>query len=177
MSLTENEEKELASLIEKAESIEIRGEIWHQLVKKFITTPIELCILDDEGKVFMVYRKDREFDGYHIPGSVVNDWETVEGACNRLVQSEIITDAGIEITEPKPIGWIDSPRDVWPDEVSTRHGISLLYIAYFHGEFLPKEGMSFFTFDSIPDNTLGGHKFLLPFFKRYLEDGKPILGV
>lgn len=176
MSLNEIEKKELVILLEKIENTEIRGEIWHQLVKKFITVPVELCILDDQNRVLLVYRKDREFDGYHMPGSVVNDWETVDEALARLVQSEIVNDIGIEITEPKSIGWIDSPREVGPAEVSTRHGVCLLHVARYCGNFEPKDGVGFYAFDAVPNNVLGCHKYLIPFFKKYLEDGQPILG-
>lgn len=176
MSLTDQEKKELVVLLEKIENTEIRGEIWHQLVKKFITVPVELCILDDNDRVFLVYRKDQEFDGYHMPGSVVNDWETVEEARARLIQDEVVTGAGIEITEPEPIGWVESVREAGPAEASTRHGVLLLHIARFRGDFIAREGMGFYAFDAIPSNTLGCHKYLIPFFERYLRDGKPILG-
>lgn len=176
MALNEKEKKELVILLEKVESTEIKGDIWHQLVKKFITVPIELCILDDDNRIFMVYRKDREFDGYHMPGSVVNDWETVEEAKARLVKGEINDGAGIEITEPISIGWLDSPKDAGPAEPSPRHGVLLLHIAYFHGTFSPREGMGFFPLDNIPENTLGCHKFLVTFLRKYLEDSSPILG-
>lgn len=176
MALNEKEKQDLVVLLEKIENTEIRGEIWHQLVKKFITVPVELCILDNQNRVFLVYRKDREFDGYHMPGSVVNDWETVDEARKRLVRDEVIIGAGIEITEPEPIGWMDSPKDAGPTEPSPRHGILLLHIARFHGDFQPRDGMGFYSLDSIPENTLGCHKYLFPFLKRYLEDSKPILG-
>lgn len=176
MTLNVQEKEELAILLEKIENTEITGEIWHQLVKKFITVPIELCIFDDQNRIFLVYRKDREFNGYHMPGSVVNDWETVAEALKRLVKSEINNDAGIEITEPKSIGWLDSPRNIIPSETLTRHGILLLHVAYFHGTFPPQKGMGFYPLDVLPDNILECHRYLVPFLKRYLKDGHPILG-
>lgn len=176
MALNENEKKQLSSLLEKIENTEIRGEIWHQLVQKFITVPVELCVLDDQNRFLMVYRKDREFDGYHMPGSVVNDWETVDEACFRLVKKEITDDIGIEISGLESVGWIDSPKDAWPSDPSTRHGVLLLHIARFHGEFIPREGVDFYSFDAIPENTLGCHRFIIPFFERYIKTGKPILG-
>ena len=177
MSLNDSEKKQLASLLEKIDNTEIRGEIWHQLVKKFITVPVELCILDDMNRVFLVYRKDREFDGYHMPGSVVNDWETVDEAVLRLIRQEITEAVGIEITEPESIGWIDSPREATRREPSPRHGILLLHIARFHGEFTPREGMGFYSLDELPPNVLGCHLFALEFFRRYVDNGEPILGI
>jgi ADP-ribose pyrophosphatase YjhB (NUDIX family) len=176
MALQKEEKEQLVTLLEKIENTEIKGEIWHQLVKKFITVPIELCVLDKENKILMVYRKDQEFDGYHLPGSVVNDWETVEEALVRLVKKEITDDIGIEITNPLAIGWVDSPKDSWPSDPSTRHGVLLLHVARFQGVFTPKDGVNFFAFDELPENTLGCHKFLIPFFERYVNNNLPVLG-
>lgn len=174
--LDEDEKKEFVNLLEKVDNIQIRGEIWHQLVKKFITVPIELCILDDQDKVFLVYRKDREFDGYHMPGTVVNDWETVKEARLRLVNGEVIRDAGFQVSEPEPIGWIEVRRGDGAEENKTRNAVSLLHVSRLQGDFQKKEGIGFFAFDSLPENTLGCHKFLLRKFAQYLEDGEAVLG-
>ena len=176
MSLNQQEKNELVRLLEKVKNTEITGEVWHQLVKKFITVPIELCVLDDENNFLMIYRKDREFDGYHLPGSVVNEWETVSEALARLIKKEIVDDLGINVDGVEPIGWLDSPKDVWPSDPSTRHGVLLLHIARFHGIFLPREGVGFYSFETVPENTLGCHKFIIPFFERFLKNKEPILG-
>jgi ADP-ribose pyrophosphatase YjhB (NUDIX family) len=174
--LDEEEKKELARLLEKVDNVQIRGEIWHQLVKKFITVPIELCIVNNENKVFMVYRKDREFDGYHLPGTVINDWETVDEACTRLVHGEVLRDAGFTITKPKSIGWLEVRRGSGKEESRTRNAISLLHLAHLDGNYTEKEGMGFFGFDNIPQNTLGHHIFIIRKFKEYLDSGEIILG-
>lgn len=175
-SLTLEEKKDLADLLKKVSNVEIRGEIWHQLVHKFITIPIELCILNDRNEVFLVYRKDREFDGYHMPGTVLNDWEDVSKARSRLVLGEVMTGAGISITEPQSIGWFEITRGTKAHEDPHRHEISLLHVAYITNEFIPRDGMGFYSFEELPENILGHHKYLLQFFKRYLEDGKIIVG-
>ncbi|MBP9866836.1 MAG: NUDIX hydrolase [Candidatus Pacebacteria bacterium] len=176
MALNEEEKKELVVLLDKIENKEIRGSVWHSLVKKFITVPIELCIFDEQNRILLVYRKDSEFDGYHMPGSVVNDWETVEEAKERLIREEITIPLGIEISEVEAIGWLDSPKDSWPGEPSTRHGILLLHVARYKGIFIPKEGTNFFALSELPDNTLGCHRFIIPFFERYLKTGQIVLG-
>ncbi len=174
--LTDDEKEELANLLKKANNVEIRGEIWHQLVVKFITVPIELCILNERNEVFLVYRKDREFDGYHMPGTVVNDWEDVTTARTRLVHGEVMIGAGFSITDPHPIGWLEVGRGEEPYQDRHRHAVSLLHIARTTSEFTPREGMGFYPFDEIPKNTLGHHQYLLTFFKRYLHDKQIILG-
>ena len=174
--LDENDKEQLAHLLERAKNTDIKGEIWHQLVKKFITIPVELCVLDNENKVFLVYRKDREFDGYHLPGTIVNDWETVHDARVRLMQGEIQKDAGFMISYPESIGWIEVRRGEGECESRTRNTVALLHIARIQGEFTKNEGYGFYAFDDIPNGTLRDHKFILRYFKRYLENGHPILG-
>ncbi len=175
-SLSVEEKEQLAKLLERAESTDIKGDIWYEIVKKFITVPVELCVLDQENRVFLVYRKDQEFDGYHMPGTVVNDWETVNEARMRLVKGEVVRDAGFQVTPPESIGWLEVRRGEGPYENRTRNAVSLLHIAHLIGGFTPKEGLGFYPFDAIPENTLGSHKYLLQFFKRYLEDKRIILG-
>ena len=175
-SLDEEEKKQLAHLLEKVDNVQIRGEIWHQLVKKVITVPIELCITDEDNNVFLVYRNDREFDGYHMPGTVINDWETVEEACIRLVQGEVIRDAGIIITKPHSIGWLEVRRGNGPEESKTRNAVSLLFTAKLVSGFTPQEGRGFYSLGNLPENTLGHHKFILRYFRKNFETGEPILG-
>ncbi|HMO77677.1 MAG TPA: NUDIX hydrolase [Candidatus Paceibacterota bacterium] len=130
--------------MEKTDDTEIRGEIWHQLVKKFITVATELCILDNKNRVLLIYRKDREFDGYHLPGSVVNNWETGKGALSRLIFQEVTVGVGSDMTEPEPLGWLGSSKDAGPAEPSSRHGVLLLHVARFSDAFLPREVVAFY---------------------------------
>lgn len=175
--LSDDDKKLLTSLLERAKNTDITGEIWHQLVKKFITVPVELCVLDSENRIFLVYRKDREFDGYHLPGTIVNDWETVHDARVRLMQGEIQKDAGFTISYPESIGWVEVRRGEGEYESRTRNTIALLHIARIEGDFTPKDGYGFYALSDIPENTLRDHKFILCYFKRYIEDGHIILGM
>ncbi len=174
--LSEEEKVELSTLLERAKNTDIKGEIWYQMVKKFITVPVELCVLDKDNKVFLVYRKDREFDGYHLPGTIVNDWETVHDARVRLMEGEIKKDAGFTISYPESIGWLQVRRGEGENDSPTRNTVALLHIARLEGDFTPQEGYGFYMFDNIPKSTLKDHKFILRYFKRYLENGHIILG-
>lgn len=172
MALNQAQLAHLAKLLSEADNTQIQGEVWHQLVMKYITVPIELFVIDDQGRVFLRYRKDREFDGHHHPGTVINDWETKKEALMRLVAGEIIRDAGLVgvITEPEPIGDFECPRD----ETSTRHAIALLYKCRFRGEYKSHPGMGFFPLDDLPEDTLYHHKRMLAALQQHLVDGKTI---
>ncbi len=181
MALNEDEKQLLVKLLNKADNTEIKGAIWHELVRKFVTTTIEMCVLDNRSRILLVRRlaNDPEFTDrpYHMPGTVICDWETVDQARERLIKSEINSIDILKITEPKPIGWMEFHRGGDQEKNSnTRHTIALLHIARFEGEFSEKENAGFFPIDSIPENVIGCHKFMTSIFKRYLEDGQIILG-
>lgn len=173
--LDEHEKEQLAYLLQKVENVQIKGEIWHQLVQKFVTVSVIFCVLDKKGDVFLSYRKDREFDGYHLPGATVNDWETIDQARQRLIEGELIRDAGVEVGETKPIGWVEVTRGI--DDNPTRHAVVLMYIAYTKNNVPQKAGSGFYPLDTLPSNILGCEKRVLTFFQKYLHDGLPIMGV
>ncbi|MFA5934667.1 MAG: hypothetical protein WC827_02165 [Candidatus Paceibacterota bacterium] len=176
MALNEKERVLLVELLSKIESTEIKGDIWHELVKKFVTVSIELCVIDDKNRILLIRRlaNDRELKGrpYHIPGTVLNDWETVEEARKRLIETEIVTVGMLGVTKPKSIGWFEiSKKQTY---FTTRHAVALLHVAYFHGEYSNTEEVGFFYIDSIPDNTVEVHKSLIDIFKNYLKDSYPV---
>ncbi len=176
MSLTNEEKLKLVSLIKKIDSKEIRGEIWHEFIKKFVTVSIEMCVFDNKNRLLLVYRKDEEFDGYHIPGSVINFWETVEEAKDRLIKNEITEPLNLKIKNLESIGWVDIYKDFWFNKSDSRHPISLLFIAKTDDVFDGVEGAGFFEIDDLPENTLDCHKFFIRFIKGYLKDGTFVLG-
>lgn len=175
MPLNTKELSELADLLAKVDDTQIKGEVWHKLIQKFMTVAVELCILDGQDRVFLARRSpdDMEFPGrpYHMPGTVVNDWEKVKEAILRLIKNEIQS-AGLEITEPEPIGWVEVSKGKKMD----RHEIGLLHIAHFRGTFPEREDMGFFPINNLPKDIINSHIFLIEKFKEYLKNGKPILG-
>lgn len=164
----------LADLLRRARNTQIKGEVWHALVTKFPTVPIELIVLDDQSRVLLVYRDDAEFKGWHHPGAVWNDWETIPERRQRLVESEIIKGAGIQVTDPVSIGWMGVYRGNGTDESQTRLACALIHISCLIGEFSPKEGYGFFSLDNLPENTLRHHRYMLRRVQKYLKDGIPL---
>ena len=171
MKLTEQEVRMLVGLLEKLEWPTPK-EVFYMIMRRFISIPIELCVLDGNDRVLMFYRKDEEYDGYHMPGTVLRDDETVPQAIKRLIQNELV---GSEVTDPKNIGWVEIPRGNGYGNNPTRHEISILFIAHLQGADGGSGGVVF-TFDALPENTLPHHRVLAEKFRLYLENGKPILG-
>ncbi len=176
MAINEKEKIILAKLIKKANNTQIKGDIWHELVKKFVTVSIELFITDKHNRVFMVYRKDREFDGYHIPGVRINHWETVDQACKRLIKNEIKPN-GLKITKMVPIGWFGVQKDNnLKNKSYYRNPIQLIHTAHYDGEFIEKKDIGFFQLGALPKNTLECQKLLIKRFKNFLKDNQIVLG-
>ena len=175
MALNDTQKEQLAVLLEKASNTDLRGRVWRALVQIFPTVPIELIILDDQGRAFLVYRHDDEFTGWHHPGSTWNDWETIPERRAKLVAGEIVKGAGlIGITEPKSIGWMGIYRGKGPGTNPTRHECSLVHLSHFHGTWEPREGMGFFPLDNLPADTLEHHRLILGRVKQFLVDGIPL---
>ncbi|MBI4094201.1 MAG: NUDIX hydrolase [Candidatus Liptonbacteria bacterium] len=146
--------------------------VFGALVSMAVSVPLELCVMDKKGRVLTFYRKDSEYDGHHMPGTVLRDNENVEQALNRLVTSEVV---GGEISDPVNVGWIEIPKGSGEGWNPTRHEISLLWMAYLRGEYHGKNGV-FSPMDALPPNTLSHHRVLIEKFKKALKTGKPILG-
>ena len=134
-----------------------------------------LCILNDQGKVFLVRRDANDPDyprrPYHMPGTVINGWDDIGKAIERLIAKETKT-AGLEITKPEWIGCVECVKQ--PD--NPRHSIGLLHVAHFHGKYDGSDDMGFFPIDEIPENTFTSHRLIIEKVKLYLKTGKPILG-
>lgn len=171
VGLTEGEDRELARLLKKA-GWPLSKEVFGALVGKTVTVPIELCVMNEDDKVLTFYRKDEEYAGHHMPGTVLRDNESVGAALHRLIESEVV---GGEISTLQNVGWTEIPKGFEPWQNPTRHEISLLWLARLHGEYRGKSGV-FSSLNNLPGDTLPHHQVLAEKFRRFLVTGKPILG-
>ncbi len=177
MALNQDEKLQLTILLEKAVSTDIRGSVWHALIKIFPTVPIELIVLNERNEVFLVYRDDFEFKGWHHPGSVWNAWETIPERREKLISGEITKTFGLTVSKPESIGWMGvykgSETD-GPNSNPTRLECSLPHIAYLTSSFTSQQGVGFFPLDDLPKVTLTHHRYILRRVKQYLVDGVPL---
>ena len=169
--ISEEEVLVLADLLRRMKNTQWRGTVFHAGVQKVPSVPLELIVLDTQSRVLLAYRDDHEFKGWHHPGSVWNDWETIPQRRTKLVAGEVVKGAGIQITEPKSIGWVGVYRGTEPDNNASRNACSIIHIANLIGEFTPKDGYGFFPIESPPKDTLGCHKYMLRRVAQYLKDG------
>ncbi|MGC9603058.1 MAG: NUDIX hydrolase [Minisyncoccia bacterium] len=131
----------------------LKQSIFSAIVNKTVSVPIELAVFDEQGRVLMFYRRDDEYDGYHIPGTVLRDNEDVPAAIRRLLKSEVV---GGRVTQITSLGWIEIPKGDNP----TRHEISLLHSCVLEGPYNGKSGEFFFP-DKLPFTTLDHHHTLI----------------
>ena len=173
-SLTKDEQIELtAHLIEEIEEPDgrIDSRIFRAILPKFPSIPIELMVLDEDDKVLMIYRKDIEYDGFHIPGTVLRNNETVPQAVDRLFKSEVISGT---FTSVENVGMTEISKGTKPGDNPTRHEVSLLYLAHIKAGSYKGDG-TFFPIDDLPENTLSHHVVLIDKFKNYLNTRKPVM--
>jgi len=161
----------LQDLLLRIKNTQITGGIWHALIQKFPTVALELVVLDSRDRALLIYREDDEFVGWHLPGSVWNDWETIPERRQKLVSNEITRDVGIQIIEPKSIGWMGIYRGNGLGNNRSRNTCALIQLTRFSGQFLQKDKVDFFPLSSLPENILGNHKYILQRVEQYLVDG------
>ncbi|MDP3996374.1 MAG: NUDIX domain-containing protein [bacterium] len=152
--LTKGEEAELAKLIEKMEW-PLPHDVFHALVKKIITVPVELAVFDKGmGRILLHYREDEEFKGWHMPGTVVRDNEDVKGAIQRLLTDELELEDNSSVTWPENHGWLEVKR-----KIGVRHLISLLFSCRMVKDYGGPG--DFFEVNRLPNDTLKHHRVLV----------------
>src|SRR3989344_240010 len=92
----EEQDDQLADLLRRAKW-PLSPKVFAALVSKTVSTPIELAVFDNKLRILLFDRKDDEYEGYHMPGTVLRDNETVPDAVERLLKSEVV---GGNITPP-----------------------------------------------------------------------------
>jgi hypothetical protein len=165
MSLSEKETKVLVSLLRKLEW-PIDPRVFLVLANKVITASIELAILDKTDRVLMHYRKDVEFNGYHMPGTVIRDNdENVPAAVRRLIATEL-RGTKMKISVPMCIGWAETQKGTGPYMNPYRHEIGLIHLARVQGAGIGE----FFQLDALPPNTLPHHIKLVALVAAYIKE-------
>jgi ADP-ribose pyrophosphatase YjhB (NUDIX family) len=128
-------------------------------MRKTLTVPVELYVANGE-QVLLIYRDDHEYRGWHMPGTVIRDNESVDGAITRLLDSEVQA----VVSKPESLGWTEVPREL----NGVRHEISLLHFCRLQGPYTGP-GRFFFA-NRLPADTLRHHKILIPMMRMREND-------
>lgn len=112
-----------------------------------VTQPtVELLVSRDGREVLLTPRRDKHWQGLHLPGGFVGVGETLEAACDRVARSELGVGAVLE----RLVGhytWTDHPY---------ASPLSLLCLCRLDGHPQVGEFMS-----ALPDDLLRQHRVLL----------------
>lgn len=106
----------------------------------------EVLVTRTGRDVLLTPRKDRHFDGYHLPGGFVGVGESLATACDRIARAELRQGATLE----RIVGhyaWTDHPY---------ASPLSLLCLCRLDGE--PQAGT---FFEELPSSLLSQHRELL----------------
>ena len=148
----------------------LQPRVFHALVNKTVTVAIELVVFNSEGKVLLECRKDIEYDGYALPGTVLRDNEDIPTATKRLFEKEIRS----QVSEPVSLGWMEIQKGTELGQDLYRHYIALLYSSKLEGPYLG--GGEFFQVNQIPKNTLSHEKSIVEeVVKRITDSNQQIL--
>lgn len=174
MALTK---KEIATLVRLLKKMKwpLPSEVFHALMGKTVSVPLELCIFDEQDHILLFERLDREFNAVLGPGTVLRDNDNdpnLDRAIKRLLAGEL---RGYRMTYPKNIGWVHVPRGKGHKKNATRHEISLVFFSRLvAGPIHGKAGL--YPLDALPKRIIGYHRVMIKKVAQYLKDGKPILG-
>jgi hypothetical protein len=152
---------------------------FHALAKLMPTVPIELAILRDESRlyggvqVFMIHRKDHEFEGYHMPGSVILRGQTRGAKLAELIEKEVTT-SGLSVSAPtlvQPVESMEGVDDQSEDTLGSNprgQAEALLYACWAADGVSPQVGQ-FFPLSALPPNTLGHHRHMAKIIQQWLS--------
>ncbi|MDB5190410.1 MAG: hypothetical protein JWN49_736 [Parcubacteria group bacterium] len=150
--LTDKETETLTALLKKVEW-PLAPSVFHALMEKTVSVPVELAVFDQKGRILLIHRDDHEFTGWHLPGTVLRDTDDVGIALKRLITHEL---AGVAVTAPVNLGWFEAKRDLTP----TRHGVSLLHGCQLESVYTGPG--TFFERYNLPTDVLAHHKLMAP---------------
>ena len=169
--LTEKENQQLVALLGKLAWPADRS-VFNALCENFSVTPIELVVIR-EGvhgpEVFLSYRNDEYFTGWHITCSIILPGWTAD----RVIKDILSREVGISLAEPraefvrfrqfmKGGGYGQSRRG---QEVSLIHVLRLPEGT----EVSLDAGRKFFPLSELPEDILFHHKVVLADVKEYLS--------
>ena len=153
--LEETEVAQLTRLLSKLDDGFIPQPVFHALMRKIVSVPIELCVFDATGRILMFRREadDPEFaPQWHMPGTVIRSGESVDEAVARLLRNEVCA----PVLWPASLGWFECLRDA----ASPRHAIALLHATRLDGPYTGSG--SWFDPMNLPADTLAHHKKMIP---------------
>ncbi len=127
--------------------------IFNKYLSKVVPASIELILIQDK-KIYLTYREDGWFKGWHTPGGYIRPREGVKEGAQRIANAEAL---GIKVVNTEIItgfSAVDNPRF---------HDVPLLVLTSFEGE--PSGGR---WFEDFPPDFIEVQQRYIPAISRYL---------
>jgi len=168
--LTLGEQKELIRLMKKM-TIPAPLEVFYTWCEVFGIIAAELVLLrykNGKPEIFLEYRKDRFFTGWHVQGSVELPNERITDTLKRVIKNELQG----EVTTPKFFNWFERVKGKKNIVGFSKRGHELAFVFIAEPKKMPKETATrkFFPLNKIPKNTIKFHaaliKSLVPLYKN-----------
>lgn len=155
VALTNEERIRLVELIGKIEW-PIHRDLFNAWCQNFPTSGVELAVMSLENCIFLRYRDDEFFKGWHLPGTLFVQGDTEASALKRLVNREV----GMNVTQPVFIDRNFVPKGKGRFENKRGQEVTLLYLCFADASSYRGDGR-FFKLWNIPNNVLGHHKKMI----------------
>lgn len=165
MSLTKKEEQQLVALMEKVE-FPLSEDVFLAWASNFTTSAVELIACKGEGadtKVFLTYREDVYFKGWHIPGTVLLPGESVENALARIEAKELFA----EVKDQTFFSWFERKKGTGYGQSPRGQELVLVFKGVASNKIQETDTAKFFLLSQLPPDLLSEHD---PVFKKLLAD-------
>ncbi len=162
MALTPQDAQELLRLIPQA-TFPLPREVFEAFCFNFITVAVEIALFrekNDTQEVFLTYREDPLFSGWHIPGSVIRPNESITETVQRVQDEEF----AMEISAPVFHSWHERMKGEKVGDSVRGHEYGFLYTSELVGEARETETEKFFPVNAIPKDLLRVHTRIVQLF-------------
>lgn len=156
--LSENEWTEWTKLTKRIKYIDgkIPEEAFYAFCESFVSAVIDLVpyqIKNGELEILLIYRKDRYYDGFHIPGSVIVPGKTSKETLNSVIDVEL--GKASLVSKIDFVDIVDSMKGEGSDLDKRGQDLKLLYVCRVDGEVTEGE---WFTKNNLPKNIIPEHQ-------------------
>jgi ADP-ribose pyrophosphatase YjhB (NUDIX family) len=146
MKLNQEEENKLIYLLKKV-SFPMSKNLFYAWSENLTTVAIEVALLRKNGEIFLTYRDDKYFKGWHIPGSIMIPGDTVNDVLSRVMKNEI----NMPFSTPTFFNWFERTKGV-----NTQRGqnLALVFIVVAEGNIEENGVRKFFPTNNPPKDLI-----------------------
>ena len=153
--LTAKEQGQLVRLMRKAE-FPLPREVFNAWCENFTVPCIELAIVRktmNDRELFLTYREDEFYKGWHIPGAVIQPGEKVEDVFERISRDEL---QGAKCA-PRFFAWLEYLKGTGEGQSARGHTIALIFSADAPEMLRESNHAKFLPLSKIPGDLISEH--------------------